>query len=1024
MQLKHIKLAGFKSFVDPTRISFPTNMVAVVGPNGCGKSNVIDAIRWVLGELSAKNLRGDSMSDVIFNGSDLRKPSGQCSIELLFDNSLGKLGGEYAKYNEISIKRLMTRDGQSNYSINGTSCRRKDVQDIFLGTGLGPRSYAIIEQGMVSKIVKDVQDIFLGTGLGPRSYAIIEQGMVSKIVSAKPEEMRTFIEEAAGISKYKERRKETEQRIKKTKENLSRVQDIRDEINRLISRLQNQANAADKYKKFQVEERDLKLNISILNTLSAKAQKDKLTSEVATLKNQITVKSAEVETHQSTIDQIRTEHSTVLSSFEVAQKNFYSIGADIARHETNLQNLNKTYAQTSEDLTRAKESYSKAIEKESTFESLNPKENELKLNIAILKALQANDQKKVLQTQIAELEQSLALKVLGVEKHQAEIEQIRNDNTLMSSRLEIAQSVSSNIRAEIAGLEANLKNLSRTQVQAESDLGRAQTSYQQALEKESNQENLSPKEKAMNLLDHILEALQNLGISGDPIKKKALELKESLVTILKIASDQSKSMTEEYLQRQTRFEELLRQTAEKMSQLDAELQLSQEKKIQTDQELAASKEKQSEVNASIQKLEDSKLSVSRELRAIESKVNTLKLDLRTFEVNLDNASIILEKAEINLADINPSEYAEFNLSNLEASLSEIQTSISALSSINLAAPDEYLSRQNHLSKLLEQTELKKAEVDKELSELVQKSATAESELNTIRQKQSKVDESIREAENKKSIASLDLRGLEEKSNNRKLDLRTFEVNLDNASQALVKAGITIAELDPLEFEGMSVRDLEQSLAAIQAKIISLGAINLAAPDEIAEESKRMEELDAQLEDLNEAMDKLQGAIKKIDAESKLKFDESFNAVNSKIQEIFPKLFGGGKAALELLDGDSLNSGIALAAQPPGKKNATISQLSGGEKAMTALSLVFALFELNPAPFCLLDEVDAPLDDLNATRFVAMVEEMSDRVQFIFITHNKISMEKSDHLMGVTMQEAGVSRVVSVDVKEALKLAAS
>ncbi len=995
MQLKHIKLAGFKSFVDPTRISFPTNMVAVVGPNGCGKSNVIDAIRWVLGELSAKNLRGDSMSDVIFNGSDLRKPSGQCSIELLFDNSLGKLGGEYAKYNEISIKRLMTRDGQSNYSINGTSCRRKDVQDIFLGTGLGPRS-----------------------------YAIIEQGMVSKIVSAKPEEMRTFIEEAAGISKYKERRKETEQRIKKTKENLSRVQDIRDEINRLISRLQNQANAADKYKKFQVEERDLKLNISILNTLSAKAQKDKLTSEVATLKNQITVKSAEVETHQSTIDQIRTEHSTVLSSFEVAQKNFYSIGADIARHETNLQNLNKTYAQTSEDLTRAKESYSKAIEKESTFESLNPKENELKLNIAILKALQANDQKKVLQTQIAELEQSLALKVLGVEKHQAEIEQIRNDNTLMSSRLEIAQSVSSNIRAEIAGLEANLKNLSRTQVQAESDLGRAQTSYQQALEKESNQENLSPKEKAMNLLDHILEALQNLGISGDPIKKKALELKESLVTILKIASDQSKSMTEEYLQRQTKFEELLRQTAEKMSQLDAELQLSQEKKIQTDQELAASKEKQSEVNASIQKLEDSKLSVSRELRAIESKVNTLKLDLRTFEVNLDNASIILEKAEINLADINPSEYAEFNLSNLEASLSEIQTSISALSSINLAAPDEYLSRQNHLSKLLEQTELKKAEVDKELSELVQKSATAESELNTIRQKQSKVDESIREAENKKSIASLDLRGLEEKSNNRKLDLRTFEVNLDNASQALVKAGITIAELDPLEFEGMSVRDLEQSLAAIQAKIISLGAINLAAPDEIAEESKRMEELDAQLEDLNEAMDKLQGAIKKIDAESKLKFDESFNAVNSKIQEIFPKLFGGGKAALELLDGDSLNSGIALAAQPPGKKNATISQLSGGEKAMTALSLVFALFELNPAPFCLLDEVDAPLDDLNATRFVAMVEEMSDRVQFIFITHNKISMEKSDHLMGVTMQEAGVSRVVSVDVKEALKLAAS
>jgi chromosome segregation protein len=970
-------------------------MVAVVGPNGCGKSNVIDAIRWVLGELSAKNLRGDSMSDVIFNGSDLRKPSGQCSIELLFDNSMGKLGGEYAKYNEISIKRLMTRDGQSNYSINNTSCRRKDVQEIFLGTGLGPRS-----------------------------YAIIEQGMVSKIVSAKPDEMRTFIEEAAGISKYKERRKETEQRIKKTKENLSRVQDIREEINRLISRLQNQANAAEKYKKFQVEEKEFKLNISILNTLSAKAQKDKLTSEVATLKNQITVKSAEVDTHQSSIDQIRTEHSTVLSSFEVAQKNFYSIGADIARHEANLQNLNKTQSQTAEDLARAKESYSKAIEKESTFETLNPKENELKLNIAILKALQANDQKKILQTQVIDLEEGLGQKASHVDRYQAEIDQIKNENIAMSSRLDSAQSASSSIGAEIAGLEANLKNLTKTKAQAEDDLARAQASYRKALEKELNQENLSPKEKAMNLLDHILEALQQLGLNGAPIKQKALELKESLVSILKIASDQSKSMTEEYLQRQTRLEELLSQTSEKQVQLLQELELSQEKRINADRDLVNYKGKHSEVNASIQTLDDSKLLVSRELRAIESEINSLKLDLRTFEVNLDNASIILEKADVSLADISPADYAQMDLSVLESSLSEIQSSISALGSINLAAPDEYLSRQNHLTELLEQTELKKIEVDRELSVLVEKSASAEAELNIIRQKQSKVDESIRESENKKSIASLDLRGLEEKSNNRKLDLRTFEVNLDNASQALIKAGIAIVDLDPSEFEGMNIAQLEQSLASVQAKIISLGAINLAAPDEIAEESQRMEELDAQLQDLNEAMDKLQGAIKKIDAESKLKFDDSFNAVNSKIKEIFPKLFGGGKAALELLDGDSLNAGIALSAQPPGKKNATISQLSGGEKAMTALSLVFALFELNPAPFCLLDEVDAPLDDINATRFVAMVEEMSDRVQFIFITHNKISMEKSDHLMGVTMQEAGVSRVVSVDVKEALKLAAS
>ena len=995
MQLKHIKLAGFKSFVDPTRISFPTNMVAVVGPNGCGKSNVIDAVRWVLGELSAKNLRGDSMSDVIFNGSDLRKPSGQCSIELLFDNSMGKLGGEYAKYNEISIKRLMTRDGQSNYSINNTSCRRKDVQDIFLGTGLGPRS-----------------------------YAIIEQGMVSKIVSAKPEEMRTFIEEAAGISKYKERRKETEQRIKKTKENLSRVLDIRDEIKRLINRLQNQANAAEKYKKFQVEEKDLKLNISILNSLSAKAQKDKLSSQISSLANQITVKSAEVETQQSTIDQIRTEHSSVLSAFEIAQKNFYSIGADIARYEANIQNLNKTESQTKADLATAKESYSRAIEKESSFDTLNPKENELKLNIAILKALQANEQKQKLEIQINDLESSILLKSDEVQKHQGTIEKIKNDHASLSVSFDEAQSAFSSISTDIARQEANLQNLEKLEAQSLSDLERAKVSYQAALEKESNQENLSPKEKAMNLLDNILESLGNLGSNGDSIKSKALELKAALTSILKIASDQSKSMTDEYLQRQNRLEETLLQTAEKKSQIEKELVLFSAKKVESEGSLDSYKSKKSEVNELIRKSEELKSGSSIELRSLESQKNNLKLDLRTFEVNLENASIILEKAEVKISEINPSDFASLDLANLESSLAEIQSSISALSSINLAAPDEYLSRQNNLTELLQQTELKKNEANQELAILIQKSASAEGELNTIRQKQSKVDESIRDTENKKSIAALDLRALEEQSNNFKLDFRTFEVNLDNASQALTRAGLAIGDINPEEFKDMDISNLEQSLAGVQAKIISLGAINLAAPDEIAEESQRMDELDAQLEDLNEALDKLQGAIKKIDAESKLKFDESFNAVNSKIQEIFPKLFGGGKASLELLEGDSLNSGITLTAQPPGKKNATISQLSGGEKAMTALSLVFALFELNPAPFCLLDEVDAPLDDLNATRFVAMVEEMSDRVQFIFITHNKISMEKSDHLMGVTMQEAGVSRVVSVDVKEALKLAAS
>ena len=345
MQLKHIKLSGFKSFVDPTKISFPTNMVGVVGPNGCGKSNVIDAVRWVLGELSAKNLRGESMVDVIFNGSEKRKASGQCSIELLFDNSTAKIGGEYASFNEVSIKRIMTRDAQSDYFINNTKCRRKDVQDIFLGTGLGPSS-----------------------------YAIIEQGMVSKLVSAKPDELRTHLEEAAGVSKYRERRRETESRIKRTKENLSRVKDIRDEIARLIKRLENQAKAADKYNMLKQEKSKLELDKAIIFSIEAKNNRDDLQKKLDALNRDLKIKNAESETIQSQIDQFRTQNESVLNEYEVAQKNFYSIGAEIAKREANLQNINRSESETKESLQKAIQNLEKAKETEKNFDELSPSE--------------------------------------------------------------------------------------------------------------------------------------------------------------------------------------------------------------------------------------------------------------------------------------------------------------------------------------------------------------------------------------------------------------------------------------------------------------------------------------------------------------------------------------------------------------------------------------------------------------------------------------------------------------------------
>ena len=732
MQLKHIKLSGFKSFVDPTKISFPTNMVGVVGPNGCGKSNVIDAVRWVLGELSAKNLRGESMVDVIFNGSEKRKASGQCSIELLFDNSSAKIGGEYASFNEVSIKRVMTRDAQSDYYINNTKCRRKDVQDIFLGTGLGPSS-----------------------------YAIIEQGMVSKLVSAKPDELRTHIEEAAGVSKYRERRKETESRIKRTKENLSRVKDIRDEIARLIKRLENQAKAAEKYNLLKQDKAKLELDKAVLFSIEAKNSRDDLQKKLDAQNRDLKIKNTERNTIQSQIDQYRTENDSVLGEYEIAQKNFYAVGAEIAKREANLQNINKSESETKYNLQKAKQNYEKAKETEKNFDEL------------------------------------------------------------------------------------------------------------------------SPSEKAMHILDNIILTLEKFGIDKDNIQNKAQELKKLLVDILNIATAQSKSLT-----------------------------------------------------------------------------------------------------------------------------------------------GEYLSRQNELEGQIEEAEKLKNSIELEMKEFVEKSSDAESVLIKLRQRQSKFNEDLRELENKKSISDLDSRAISEKITNVRVELKTYEINLENSNKKIQEAGIDINSIDYSIYANTTFEEIEDKLTNVESKIIRLGAINLAAPEEIAEESKRKEELDEQYDDLTDALDKLTGAIKKIDNETKTIFKDSFDAVNTRLKEMFPKLFGGGVAELTLTDDDPLNAGVILMARPPGKKNSSISQLSGGEKALTALALVFAIFELNPAPFCLLDEVDAPLDDLNTLRFINMVEEMSKSVQFIFITHNKVSMERSDYLMGVTMQEAGVSRMVSVDVNQALKLAES
>jgi len=991
MQLKHIKLAGFKSFVDPTKIAFPTNLVGVVGPNGCGKSNVIDAVRWVLGELSAKNLRGESMVDVIFNGTDSRKPSGQCSIELLFDNAAGKVGGEYASFNEISIKRVMTRDAQSNYFINNTKCRRKDVQDIFLGTGLGPNS-----------------------------YAIIEQGMVSKLVSAKPEELRTHIEEAAGVSKYRERRRETESRIKKTKENLSRVKDIRDEISRLIKRLENQANAAEKYNELKKDEAENKFDTAILLSLEAKESRDKFQKELDALKRDLLIKEAEAETKQSQIDDFRTQNESVVNAYESAQKNFYSIGAEIAKLEANLKNINRDEVNNKSNLEKAVAGYDEATKKQAAFKDLSPKEKELKLNIATIKAFEAMKNRDRINAELEPLVTNKSSIQVKIDSLDSTINQINEENSSLPDKLEKAQKNVFALEASINTLKSNQSRLSSSKDKTNIDLENAKANYEEAKRKEESKENLSPKEKAIAVLDNIIKSLSENNINIGNIQERAKELKSLLKDILQIASAQSKSLTDELLKRQDELNALLITIENDITNSSLKLDEHESNLKVAAKDLEEFKDLRKTVDNEISKIEEQKSSVVNEFRLLTDQINQFNLELRTYEINLENALSSLSRAGVSISDMNPSDFEGMDLDLLENTLDEVQENISKLGNVNFTSPEEYKNRQIELEKLIEDGIKEKALTESAMAELVQKSSEAESVLVDIRKKQSHFNENLRELETKKQYAELDVKKLADKITDTRLELKTYEINLDNANKQIQDSGIEMGDIDLDKYKEMDINNLQDELAKIQSKIIRLGAINLAAPDEIAEESKRKEELDIQYDDLTQALDKLSSAIKTIDNETKSMFKDSFDSVNARIKEVFPKLFGGGFAELTLTDDDPLNAGVVLMARPPGKKNSSISQLSGGEKALTALSLVFSIFELNPAPFCLLDEVDAPLDDLNTMRFINMVEEMSKEVQFIFITHNKVSMEKSDHLMGVTMQEPGVSRLVSVDMKEALE----
>ena len=822
MRLNSVKLSGFKSFVDPTSVTFPSSMSCIVGPNGCGKSNVIDAVRWVLGESSAKNLRSDSMTDVVFNGSSTRKPVSKASVELFFDNKEGRIGGEFSSYSEISVRRSLELDGQSNYYLNGTSCRKKDITDVFLGTGLGPRS-----------------------------YAIIEQGMISQLVSAKPEEMRGYIEEVAGISRYLERKKETESRIRRTRENLSRLEDLREEISRLLFKLQRQAKAAEKYHELRKDE--TKSQLMLLGSKWRDVSLVLLAKEEAVKSQELKVEeiNSEKNTSDSEIIKLRAQQIELQTALDKVQQEFYSFGADISRTEQELALKRERINEINEKISinniqidsRTQEIKTLEENKSSASEKLNAIENELK------KLKESND----------------------VEPNKAEAEKIEGSWLIFITQ---TKDILSNLLNSIELVTSRL------------------------YKKESIEEVIS---------------------SIESIKTKLNELESEPVRLTKITQDFLVNASEGAKQQRIN----LIDKTDKYAELQAQL--------------ASLNSEDSSLNNRIRDLEQENVDLEIELKESVDPINEI-------QKKLDN--LLSDRLKV-----------EENLLQSRKAIEECNT-------------------------LIHQFEREKIE---------------------------------------KEQAAITLRELLE---NLRLERQASKIEQSNIEKQVLDLGGDLKKIKDTLEEGKTVESYSSDLEAIELKISRLGAINLAAMEEFDQESKRKELLDGQHDELIQALETLEKAISKIDKETRTTFKDTFDKLNNSLSRSFPKLFGGGHAELIMLGEDLLTCGIGISARPPGKKNASVSQLSGGEKALTAIATVFAFFELNPAPFCLLDEVDAPLDDLNTMRFIDLVDEMSQKVQFVYITHNKISMEKSKHLMGVTMQEPGVSRMVAVDVDEAVEMAAS
>ena len=1170
MRLKQIKLAGFKSFVDSTTVTLPGNRCAVVGPNGCGKSNIIDAVRWVMGESSAKQLRGENITDVIFNGSNTRKPNNAASIELIFDNSDGRIGGEYAAYADIAIRREVSRDGQSNYLLNGTRCRRRDIQDIFLGTGFGPRSYSIIEQGMISQLVE-----------------------------AKPEELRVYLEEAAGISKYKERRRETHNRIKHTRENLERINDIREELGRQLDRLQRQAQAAERYRTLKTEESLLNAQLFVLRYQALKEGLGRREQQIKALEMDLEKAIAEQRRVEAQIEGQRKGFSEQTEKVNSVQERFYKLGAQITHTEESLQFNRRRLVQLNEELERARSRSAEAdqqitgddeqilrmqaevTELQPQAESLSAADQSVQATLAELEdqnkewqerwdtfnqQFSANEQAAQVQTSRIEYLQQL---IARLDNRAQELARLASDQPKQEGQL-VEQ-----MALEIDGLESQSRSLDELMTECREELsvarqatqgleqllesarGQVQQLRQQASNLQAMQdaalgsnvpeaENwiadndlLNAQRLGQNLsvvpgwegavesvLGRFMQALQVDDLAG--FADTLSQLVEGDLALVESRATDAVDARNEALALPT-VRSLLRDRSLAGSSLlygvfaaeSAEVALSKRHQLtpgqsiitregfwvgpdwmralhdadqtqgiiergraieslaleieEADAHLAKLVEQRQAARIQVETLEAKREELQRQANELNASLSDRRTDHGVTRVKLEEAAARQEQLRKESAEVVEQLAQEKN--RLEQTRSALAVAETVRSEQSLVKADLQEQREHLGERLQRSRETARVSRDKfhaanvRLESVQSQLTVALTARERLRNQQTQLTEQMKGveqgiAESRRPIPDLEAQlkeqlasrvGVEEelrlaRGNLEELEsgIRALEAQRGSVYESVAKVreglenervqrqGMAVQESNLLEQLGATGHELTvvlqgmpegatesawvEEIERMSRRIQRLGAINLAAIEEFDSESERKNYLDAQAADLEEALDTLLEVMQKIDKETRIRFKETFDSVNTKLGQLFPKVFGGGSATLELTGDDMLDTGVTLMARPPGKKNSSIHLLSGGEKAMTAVALIFAIFHLNPSPVCLLDEVDAPLDDMNVTRFAGLIREMSESVQFLVITHNKITMEMADYLMGVTMHEAGVSRLVSVDVDAAAALA--